>query len=199
MISSTQTLPEGYIRIVEINLAKNKGLAVLLNIIGLFISIVTFVLSWSFTNWFIPGKLPNTYLFKADLATISWLSVLGILVILSLMIHEFIHGFFFWFFTRSKPVYALHLAYAYAAAPGWYLPVRLYRIIGFAPLVLMDVIGLLTITLVQPNWILILVFLIAFNTGGSVGDMWIMWNTLGKSPECLVNDVGDGVTFFEAP
>jgi len=199
MISSTQTLPEGYIRIVEINLAKKKGLAVLLNIIGLFISIVTFVLSLSFTNWFIPGQFLNAYVFRADLVTISWLLVLIILVIISLMVHEFIHSFFFWFFTRSKPVYAVHLAYAYAAAPGWYIPVRQYRIIGLAPLVLMDVVGLLMITLVPPNWLLILVILIAFNTGGSVGDMWIMWNTLRKSPECLVNDVGDGVTFFEAP
>ncbi len=195
--SSTQTLPHGYTRTVEINLAKNKSLAVLLNIIGLFISILAFILLVLFIRFARPGAFPEAFIFKADLSTLGQLLVLVVFVAVSLVVHELIHGFFFWVFTRSRPVYALHLAYAYAAAPGWYIPVRQYWVIGLSPLVLIDLAGLLLILLAFPAWILNLVFLVAFNTGGSVGDMWIILNSLCKSPACLVNDVGDGVTLFE--
>jgi Putative zincin peptidase len=195
--SSTQTLPDGYTQTVEINLAKNKGLAVLLNIVGLFISILAFVLMGLFTRFARPSVFAGVFIFKVDLSTMGQLLVLVVFVVFCLIAHELIHGFFFWVFTRSRPVYALHLAYAYAAAPGWYIPVRQYRIIGLAPLVLIDLAGLLLILLASPAWILLLVFLVAFNTGGSVGDMWIVLNSLLKSPASMVNDVGDGVTLFE--
>jgi hypothetical protein len=195
--SSTQTLPDGYIRTVEINLAKDKGLAVLLNIVGLFISILAFILTGLFTRFARPAPFSEVFIFKADLSTMGQLLVLVVFVVVSLVVHELIHGFFFWLFTRSKPVYALHLAYAYAAAPDWYIPVRQYWIVGLAPLVLIDLAGLLLVLLASPGLILLIIFLVAFNTGGSVGDMWIILNSLCKSPACLVNDVGDGVTFFE--
>jgi hypothetical protein len=195
--SSTQTLPDGYARTLEINLAKNKGSAVLLNIVGLFISILAFVLMGLLTRFARPGAFSEAFIFKADLSTMGQLLVLVLLIAVSLVVHELIHGFFFWLFTRSKPVYALHLAYAYAAAPDWYIPVRQYWIVGLAPLVLIDLAGLLLVLLASPGLILLIIFLVAFNTGGSVGDMWIILNSLCKSPACLVNDVGDGVTFFE--
>ena len=197
MISATQTLPDGYIRTDEINLAKNKVLAVLLNIVGLFIFILSFILLGRFTLWIHPELFAGTFTFDPDLSTITQLLALIVLVAISLIVHELIHGFFFWFFTRSKPVYALRLAYAYAAAPSWYIPVRQYWIIGLAPLVLIDVAGLLLIMLAPASWVLILVFLVALNTGGAVGDLLITFRLLRTSPACLVNDVGDGVSFFE--
>jgi hypothetical protein len=195
--SSTQTLPDGYTRTVEINLAKNKGLAILLNIIGLFISILAFVLAGLFTHFARPRSFAEAFVFKVDLSTMGLLLVLVVFVVVGLVAHELIHGFFFWVFTRSRPVYALHLAYAYAAAPDWYIPIRQYWIIGLAPLVVIDLACLLMILFASPVWILLMVFLVAFNTGGSVGDMWIILNSLRRSSTCLVNDVGDGVIFFE--
>ena len=197
MISSTETLPEGYVQSYEINLARNKGLAVLLNVVGFFIIVFSFILLVLFTRWARPGLFSDAFIFNANLSTISALFILIVFVALSLILHELIHGFFFWFFTHSKPVYALHLAYAYAAAPGWYIPVRQYWIIGLAPLVLIDAVGLLLIMLAQAGWVLLLVFLVASNTGGSIGDMWIMLRSLRTSPFALVKDVGDAVTFFE--
>jgi hypothetical protein len=102
--SSTQTLPDGYTQTVEINLAKNKGLALLLNIIGLFISILAFILMGLFTRFARPGAFSDAFIFKIDLSTMSQLLVLVILVAVSLVVHELIHGFFFWVFTRSNPV-----------------------------------------------------------------------------------------------
>jgi hypothetical protein len=197
MISSTKTLPEGYVRSFEINLARNKGLAVLLNLVGFFIIIFSFILLVLFTRWARPGLFSDAFTFNANLSTIAALLILIVFVALSLILHELIHGFFFWFFSRSKPIYALHLAYAYAAAPGWYIPVRQYWIVGLAPLVIIDAVGLLFILLVPAVWVPLLIFLVAANTGGSIGDMWIMLRSLQTSPSALVNDVGDGVSFYE--
>jgi hypothetical protein len=197
MISSTKTLPDGYVRSYEINLAMNKGLAVLLNIVGFFIIIFSFTLLLLFTRWARQGIFSDAFTFNANLSTIGAFLILIVFVALSLILHELIHGFFFWFFTHSRPVYALHLAYAYAAAPGWYISVRQYWIIGLAPLVLIDAVGLLLILLVPASWVLLLIFLVASNTGGSIGDMWIMLRSLQTSPSALVNDVGDGVSFYE--
>ena len=197
MLSSTQTLPEGYFQTCEINLAKNKKLAVLLNVAGFIIFVVTFVLLILFLRWSRPGTLIGTITTKSNLSVILVLAGLILLTTLNLILHELIHGFFFWVFTRSKPVDAVHLAYAYAAAPDLFIPVRQYWIIGLAPLVTLDAIGLLLILTAPAAWLLIIVFLITLNTGGAVGDLWITAHLLRVSPACLVKDIGDGVYFFE--
>ena len=197
MFSSTQTLPDDYTQTDEINLAKNKGLAILLNIVGLFISILAFALLLIYANWAHPGSIPDRLPLKTDPSMIGQLLALIVFVSLNLIVHELIHGFFFWYFTRSRPVYALHLAYAYAAAPGWFIPIRQYWIIGLAPLVLIDAASLLLIMIAPINWLLTLAFLAAFNTGGAVGDLWIIFRLLRRSPKCLVKDVGDSVSFYE--
>lgn len=197
MLSSTRTLPEGYFQTYEINLAKNKRLAVLLNVAGFIIFVLTFVLLVLFLRWTRPELLIGAFTLKGDLSAILGLAGLILLTVLNLTLHELIHGFFFWVFTRSKPVYALHLAYAYAAAPDWFIPVRQYWIIGLAPLVTLDAIGLLLILMAPAAWLLTIVFLITLNTGGAVGDLWITGHLLRVSPACLVKDIGDGVCFFE--
>ena len=197
MILSTQTLPEGYFQTYEINLAKDKRLAILLNVLGFIIFVLTFVLLVFFIRWIRPGILISGFYLKGNLSTLWDLLVLIIFVAFNLAFHELIHGFFFWVFTRSKPVYALHLAYAYAAAPDWYIPVRQYWIIGLAPLVIIDAIGLLLILAAPASWLLIIVFLVTLNTGGAIGDLFIISRLLRVTPDCLVRDKGDGVCFFE--
>ena len=124
--------------------------------------------------------------------------VVGLTVML-LTIHELIHGFFFWVFTRSRPVFALRLFYAYAGAPDWYIPTRQFMIVALGPLVIIGAVGLLLMLLVPESWVLVLVFLVAFNTAGSIGDLLVFIHLLKLSPTCLANDTGDIVTFYERP
>ena len=107
MISSTRTLPDGYVQTREIDLAKNKGLAILLNIVGVILFFLSFVLLGSFVRWARPELLTSTFTITFDLSTILGLLVL---VAFTVVVHELIHGFFFWVFTRSRPVYALRPA-----------------------------------------------------------------------------------------
>jgi hypothetical protein len=141
--------------------------------------------------------LENNASFTVNLSAIGYLMALLVLAALTLGAHELIHGFFFWVFTRSKPVYALHLSYACAAAPDWFIPFRQYWIIGLAPLVIIAAIGLLLIFIAPPGWILAINFLIGLNTGGAVGDLAIIAQLFRLPPTTLVKDSGDGVCYFE--
>ena len=192
MNTSTKTLPEGYVLSGEINLKKNKRLTITLNIVALFVGILSFFLLSSFAA-----------LVRPDLMNISgsmtagvWAVMLG-LVVLLMTIHELIHGFFFWVFTRSRPVFAIRLFYAYAGAPDWYIPTRQFMVVALAPLVVIGAVGIALIPLAPLSWVMFIIFFVAMNTGGSAGDLLVFTRLVKLSPMCLANDTGDVFTFYE--
>lgn len=194
MISSTTILPDDYRKTGEVDLSKGKGLIVLVNILGF----VLLVLSLIVLGWFLGWARPDLSATSQTFA-ITFSGILGFFLALSLMVlvHELIHGLFFWVFTRSRPVFALHLRYAYAAAPEWFIPVSQYWIIALAPLLFIGGIGLVSLLLVPVGWIPALGFLVALNTAGSIGDLWVFARLLRLAPDSLANDRGDRVSFFE--
>ena len=194
MITSTKTLPEGYVLSGEINLKKNKRLAIALNIIALFVGVLSFCLLTSYAALVRPSLMNSSGTITVGL----WVVVL-VLMVLLFTIHELIHGFFFWVFTRSRPVFALRLFYAYAGAPDWYIPTRQFMIVALGPLVIIGVVGMLLMLLVPESWVVLLVIMVAFNTGGSVGDLLIFTRLLKLSPTSLANDTGDVMSFYERP
>jgi len=194
--TSTKTLPEGYVQSGEINLKTNKRLAITLNILGFFVAVASFFLLSSFAAEVHPSLLNTS---GAITMTAGVAAVLVGLVVVLLSVHELIHGFFFWMFTRSRPVFALRVFYAYAGAPDWYLPARQYAIAAVGPLVIMGAVGLLLVLLMPESWVMFIVFVVAFNTGGSMGDLLIFTRLFKVSPTCLANDTGDIITFYERP
>ena len=194
MISSTRILPDGYRQTGEIDLAKNKGLAIMLNVVGALLFFLSLVLLGWLLRWARPELVTGTFSFQ-----LGPFAILGSLasIALMLLVHELIHGLFFWIFTRQRPVFALRPLYAYAAAPDWFIPARQYSIIGLAPLVLIDAIGMFLIFLAPAGWVALSILLIAMNTGGSVGDLYIVARLAQSSPGSFANDTGDRVRFFE--
>ena len=148
MNTSTQTLPGEYVQSGEINLKKNKRLAILLNIVAFFVFIASFFLLSIFGSVFRSGTMN----ISGSVSAGGLLILLGLTVIV-LLIHELIHGFFFWMFTRTKPIFALRLSYAFAGAPNWYIPSRQYAFIALGPLVIIGVVGLVLMLLVPVSWI----------------------------------------------
>jgi hypothetical protein len=194
---STRSLPPTYIQTDEIDLSKNIRLTVILNIVATLIFLLALWFLSVYTAWLRPELRFSSFAFEINLNTA--LQILGILLLVfaNLILHEAIHGIFFWLFTGSKPLFALRLAYAYAAAPDWYISCQAYTIIGLAPLVLIDLISLLLVPFIPPHLILPLTLAVAFNTGGSVGDLWIILHLFRNSTACLVNDCGDRVGYYE--
>jgi hypothetical protein len=194
MSNSTKTLPEGYGQSGEINLKENKRLAITLNIVAFPVFVLSFFLLSSFAALVRPD-LMNT---SGSIAAGGVAVLVGLTVIL-FTIHELVHGFFFWVFTRSRPVFAIRLFYAYAGAPDWYIPTRRFAFVAVGPLVIIGAVGLLLILLAPIRWIMFIIFFVAMNTGGSTGDLLVLTRLFKLSPTCLVNDTGDVVTFYEHP
>jgi len=192
MIASTKTLPEGYAQSGEINLKTNKRLAIILNIVAFFVGVLTFFLLASFVALARPSLMNTSGTITAGGVAV----VVGLMVIL-FTIHELVHGFFFWVFTRSRPVFALRLFYAYAGAPDWYIPTRQFAFVAVGPLVIIDAVGLLLMLLAPEGWFFLIAILVALNTGGSMGDLLVLTRLLKLSPTCLVNDTGDVITFYK--
>ena len=194
MNTSTQTLPHGYTQTGEVNLKKDKRLAIVLNILAFFVFIVSFILLSIFGTALRSGTMN----ISGSISAGPMIILLG-LSVFTLIIHELIHGFFFWVFSRSRPVFALRPLYAYAGAPGWYFPKRQYAITALGPLVIIGALGLLLMLLAPVGWLLTIAFLVALNTGGAIGDIFVFFRLLKSSSTTFANDTGDVVTFFERP
>lgn len=194
MNTSTQTLPVGYIQSGQIDLKKDKRLAILLNIGAFIVFIPMFYLLPGFAALVRPG-ITN---FSGTITIGNVLGALGLTVVV-LIIHEIIHGLFFWIFSHGRPVFALRPLYAYAGAPTWFFPKRQYAITALGPLVIIGAVGLLLLLLAPISWIPMIAFLVALNTGGAMGDLLAFIRLLKCSPTSFTNDTGDVVTFYERP
>ncbi|MCG2787514.1 MAG: DUF3267 domain-containing protein [Anaerolineae bacterium] len=192
MNTSTQTLPHGYTQTGEVNLKKDKRLAIFLNILAFLIFILIFYLLSLFGAMLRSG----TTNISGSISAGAMILLIGLTVFI-LIVHELIHGFFFWLFSRSRPVFALRPLYAYAGAPGWYFPKRQYAITALGPLVIIGAVGLLLMLLAPVSWLLTIAFLVAMNTGGAIGDIFVFFRLLKSSSTTFANDTGDVVTFFE--
>ena len=58
---------------------------------------------------------------------------------------------------------------------------------------------MLLMLLVPESWVELIVIMVAFNTGGSMGDLLVFTRLLKLSPTSLANDTGDVMTFYEHP
>jgi hypothetical protein len=124
------------------------------------------------------------------------LTILAALVAV-LLLHELVHGAFFWISTRSQPRFGLKLTYAFAAAPDWYIPRNPYLVIGLAPVVLITLAGILLLPFIPPALVLPCVLALALNASGSVGDAYIIGCLIRRPPSTLVNDHGDSIHFYQ--
>jgi hypothetical protein len=194
MSRSTQTLPDGYDQVYAIDLATHKTMAIVLNLAAFAVLIITFWLLAIYVNRVRP-ELFGTSL--SGVFNLAELLLLILLVAANMVVHEMIHGVFFWLFTHSRPVFGLSLSYAYAAAPDWYIPMSRYWIIGLAPLLVIGMAGLAVMAFCPPAWLLPTAVVIGFNTGGAAGDMWIVYQLFRNSPACMVRDTGHSVHFYE--
>lgn len=199
MLNTTQALPEFYRESGTLDISKNPRLALILNLAGLVFLVLSGWLFYRAILWIRPeGSLRGIRSFSFGspldvLVTIFWILALTVFI---LVLHEAIHGLFFWLFTRSTPRFAFKGAYAYAAAPGWYLPRGPFVITTLAPLVLISLGGLLAFRLVPASWLTGAWFAATMNASGAVGDILVTWWILNQSPRSYIQDRGDAVTLY---
>ena len=159
-----------------------------------------FLFGWLFSRVIILLRSLNPFQngFWGIVSTFSGWGLIAILagVILMLVVHELIHGLFFWVFTRERPKFALRSGYAFAAAPEWYLPKIQYAIVGLSPLILISIAGILLAASMPPSIAPYPLFIATFNAAGSLGDIIVVFWVSRQPRSILVRDLGDRFSSF---
>ncbi len=194
----TTTLPEDYRLSGTLDLSKNQKAVLLLNLVGLGLFIV---FGWLLLRAAIAlrpdmaGALFSLSVNNA-LQFVVWLAVLLASTAVMVLLHEGVHGLFFWLTTGARPKFGFRGAYAYACAPDWYLPRGPYLWISLSPLVVLTLLGLALVRVLPLGALPPLLLLMVLNASGAVGDLAVFFWLLGKPAKCLANDRGDAVSLY---
>lgn len=194
-MQATSALPAGYSERGGISLKDNRRLLILLNLIGIpwaALCAVFFIFMAS-----VYGSLPGSG--SATLTTttlVVGVIALVVVVVVTLVLHELTHGVFFWLFTRARPRFGFKGFYAYAAAPGWYIPRGRFLLIGLAPLILLTALGLLILPLMPFPASLLLLIALFVNATGAIGDLYLVARLIAAPRDALIEDQGEGIRWF---
>jgi hypothetical protein len=198
VVNATKTLPAGYQLHGSIILTKNVKLWLLLNVL----SIPWFCLCAAFflivTHLLRPQSPQNLSITITPGLTSFIFFVVGILLTISLpvILHELVHGFFYWLFTKARPTFGVSWWYAYAVAPGWYLPRWQFLVVGMAPLIILSLLGLALLPFVP--WIVLpsLVFGLIVNATGAIGDLYMVLRLALTPAGVVIEDRIDGIRWY---
>jgi hypothetical protein len=196
---ATRMLPDRYRKVGTLDVRQDQRLLVFLNLGGLLLMVIAGWLFFRFAAWLHPVELATAILplnNRTSNAVIGLILGILILFIFHIILHEAIHGLFFWLFTHSRPLFAFRWAYAYAAAPDWYIFRNPFFIITLAPFVLITLVGLLIIAFAPAAYLLPTWFVITLNAGGAIGDLAVAAWLLRQPAACLAQDRGDAVTLY---
>lgn len=198
-MKASQILPEEYREHGSISLKKNKQLFLwltLLSIPWLPFCIFFFMALANRLRPFPSFEFKITTITGIGFAMIGVIAGSAITMVVVMFLHEMIHGLFYWLFTGSRPKFGFKVLYAYAAAPGWYVPRPQFFVVGAAPLVLLSLLGLallMFIPWVAVPWVLIGLIL---NATGAIGDLYMLARLIVVPGKVLIEDQADGITWY---
>ncbi len=196
ILTPLAALPESYTRIWDLDLSRDRKTALLLNLLSLPLFVLFGWIFLSVASVFRPEISSLDFLRKltAHMATL-YVEFLLVVIVFTVL-HECIHGIFFWLFTRDRPVFGVRLLYAYAGAPQWYIPRNQYAIIGLAPFVCISVVGMAVLPLVSLSAAQIILFGMVMNAAGAIGDLYVSGVVMRLPPDVMIQDTGFIFTVF---
>jgi len=188
-------------------LSKNRVLVVGAVVSGIILLLAGGWLLVQFTNLVRPAALEGMRL--RDMLTIApdgresvvipcQLTVDAVIALaLVMLIHEVVHGLFYWQFSGKRPTVGIKWMFVYVAAPSdVYFPRNQFLIVGLAPLVLLTLVGLLLMLIVPVVLVSIVILFVALNAAGAAGDLLMVARLLSYSPNTLMQDVDTGVVVY---
>lgn len=195
-MDTLQQLPENYQLSAGFSI-KDNGLLLKLNIAGFFLLMLSGWLFIAAAVWLRPEEAATFLEVKWGGFEGLW-SILFVLVLVfvTIVLHEAVHGLGFIRLAKARPKFAFRGVYAYAAAPGYYIPRDPYLKIALAPLGVISLIGLVLMVLVPAAWIGPLILICVVNASGAVGDLWVAWLLLRNPPEAYAQDDGDEIKIY---
>lgn len=164
---ASKTIDNGYVMAEKIDLMKNTKLAIMINL-GAVLVMLPFiavpVLVWRLSDSFATTGL--------DISLSSILIfLLGIILIM--VIHEFVHGLAFKYYSKAKIKYGFTGLYAYAGCPDWFFKKREYLVIDMAPCVVLNLLMVVSLFFVQGEVFYIIYLILAIHFSGCIGDIYV--------------------------
>lgn len=201
-MEAVKTLPQNYKQCGELDVAENKVVLVAVNALALVLMLLFIWLALQFFALVHPGIDAIAALWQVTGATTEigrrvTLTLVALAVVFGVgVVHELVHGLFFWIFTRERPVFGFKSLYVYAAAPDWYLPLDRYIVVGLMPLLVITVLGLaLAVAVPATVAVWVLLFTVT-NAGGAAGDMFAIVWLLRQPPNALAHDRGTAIEVY---
>jgi hypothetical protein len=195
-MTATKILPERFTLLREINLQKDTVLLFKLNFWGLFsLPLIGYVFLRIgvalHPKFYSPFEILTP---QVSISVLILTLILGLLV--TMLLHEFVHGIFFWIITRQLPKFGFRGAYTFAAAPDWYIRRDSYLLIGAAPLVILTTIGIFCIPIIPSPYLFAWLFCLLANVSGGVGDVYILDYLIRESATTMIQDRGDIISVY---
>ncbi|MBE3039620.1 MAG: DUF3267 domain-containing protein [Chloroflexi bacterium] len=192
---TTNVRPDNSTLVYSFNLFKNRRAFWALNGAGLFLLILFGMLFSRYVSQIRPGLTFELVITSANVLYVL-LSLLGIAAG-QMVLHELVHGVFFWLFTRSRPTFGFRGWYAFAAAPGWFLQRGQYLVVTLAPFVLLSVLGILLLAVVPTGTLAAILAGTVLNAASAVVDLWVVFLILRERRPIVIEDLGgDGFNFY---
>jgi hypothetical protein len=189
-------LPASHSKVWGLDLMKNLKAALVLNAAAFPLFLV---FGWFFVriaSFLRPGIVSRFHFGQFASHQVVFFVIFVVVVVGVMVLHEAIHGAFFWIFTRSKPIFGLKLLFAYAGAPDWYIPRNQYAFIGIAPFLFITILGFFVILFAPLLAGQLALFGITMNAAGAVGDLYVSGKVMCQSRDVLIQDTGVGFTMF---
>ena len=187
-MKNTMILPSNYRRLLDIDLLKDKKLALLVNGLSLLIAVPMVLLA------------PVSILSLVDISlgigsTFLRLCVMLVGMVAYIFLHELVHGIFIRHFSGVKAHYGFTGLYAYAGSDT-YFNKKSYLIIALAPVVFWGVVLAVLTQLVPESWFWSVYFIQICNISGAAGDLYVTVKFAGLPADILVQDSGVAMRVF---
>ncbi len=177
---------------VVIDFQKDKKLLILVNLFSVLLFPVFYVFFYYFSWLFgiIERQDQMAYYFFFKFLPYKYLILIFVILVVITVIHELIHGLFFYLITKEKPDFGYKVLYAYVGAPDWFIKKKYFYLIGLSPFVLITLAGVVSLFLVGSYYLSVVLIPLAAHSAACIGDIWFNSMLLNKPEETYVNDNG---------
>jgi hypothetical protein len=186
-MKSYTALPAGYREIFNIDLNKNKKAAVFINVLAVII-----LLAMVFPM--LPVR-PFSILSCIEMASFVRPVVFIGGLVLYLVLHEAVHGFFMWIFSKQKPHFGIKGIYAYAGSNAFFSKAH-YLIIGLSPIIIWGIVLTILCFAVPDEWFWYVYLIQVMNISGAAGDIYVSVKFCRMPSDILVQDSGTAMTVY---
>lgn len=197
--TTIQNLPDGYQKTDQFDLNENRGMVMILNLVGLG---VLFGVGWLLVQSL--AVLRPEYLSSENILVITgmrefWRGVLLLVASLGLMIilNESIRGLIVLTITRRLPRLKFRGLFNFKSSSKWYLPRSAYLMIRLLPLLIITILGTVAIPLVPLNLVPGVLLLISMNIASATTDFVTAFWLVRKPKEIFIRDDGDLIEIFQ--